>query len=198
MKLLNITAILISTALLSACGGGGGSTPVTTIKVTNTDGGKTDITGSWLTSNCFPGLVGVKPDYKFIETFSGTNTYGLVAKGYTTTDGTCSGTQTEEGRITGTFTIGSDLMANGWINGTTTLVAAPTAQDGSTLPATPSGTKLVITLATKTGSFASLTSPRTYMRVVDATMPANVAIYDLYNDGVNGPVADIAIKATRQ
>ena len=196
------TAALAATlSLLTACGADSTSTPTstppaTTIKVTDMSGGQTDITGVWVT-RCFANPAG---DFHYLEEFSGTNTYLLTENTYTTTDGSCGGTATTAGTVTGTFTLSTDVTATGWIDGSGASIAAPTAQNGtSTLPATPSATTLLTTVTTVSGTFAMpANNPMSVRRAVDVTNPANIALYDIYDDGVNGLVADISLKATKQ
>ncbi len=200
------TAALAATlSLLAACGADSTSTPdsapatttpATTIKVTDMSGGQTDITGVWATG-CFANLAG---DNSYLEEFSGTNTYVLTENVYATTDGSCGGTATTAGTQTGTFTISTDVTATGWDDGTGVSIAAPTAQDGTnTLPATPVATNLLTTITTASGSFTiPVNNPISVRRAVDASNPANIALYDVYDDGVNGFIADVSLKATKQ
>ena len=91
------TLIITTVALLlTACGGGSTSSDTantpTEVLVTNTDGGKTDITGTWL-GTCVPGIPGSFFDSVAVETFSG-NTHKVTINDYPSADGTCSGTAT--------------------------------------------------------------------------------------------------------
>ena len=188
------TAALAATlSLLTACGADSTST---TIKVTDMSGGQTDISGVWATG-CFARTTG---DHIWLESFSGTNAYLLTKVTYTTTDGSCGGTATTAGTEAGTFTISTDVTATGWIDGNGASIAAPTAQNGtSTLPATPTATTLNMTITAVTGSQTMpTTNPYDLQRAVDASDPANIALYDVWDDGVNGLVTDMSFKATKQ
>ena len=198
------TAALAATlSLLTACGADSTSTPdsapatttpATTIKVTDMSGGQTDITGVW-TSGCYALATG---DINFLEEFSGTSTYELTRKQYTTTDGSCGGTATAVGTEVGTFTISTDVTATGWVDSNDLSIAAPTAQNGtSTLPATPTATTLNMTITAATGTQTMPTqNPFNSYRAVDVTDSANITFYEL-NNSANGLVA-VSSKSTKQ
>ena len=170
------------------------STP-TTVDVVNMSGGTTDIAGTWLTA-CSQDLT-PGPDFTFAETFA-PNSYVLVEKNYSTTNGTCGGTATDAGSVTGTFTVPGTVTSTGWDDGGGTAVAAPIAQDGiTTLHATPTATVLTVSIVISTGVLATTATTRDVVRAVDASVANNIAIYDVYNNGT-AVIADASLKATRQ
>ena len=170
--------------LLTACGGGGTSSDGGTstggpLLVTNTAGGQTDITGIWLA--CFPGVPGVSFDTSHAEIFY-TDSRSLTVASHTSANGTCAGSGTGQSiPITyGQLVLQADITTAGWKDSTGTTVAPPLAQNGTTLPATPSATTLLITTNVLTGATATIA------RVVDATSPANIVMYDVTIDNING------------
>jgi len=196
----------IALSSLASCGGDSkgttsdGDTSATVINVTNTLGGKTDITGTWITA-CFAAGGAAGEDVTYLENFSGTR-YTLVETSYATSDGSCGGATTEGGKRTSTFSIlTTDAIATaGWIDGQQMLsVAAPVAQDGvTTLPVTPSATILAVTVVTSSGTLSTTSTTFKIQYVVDASVETDIALYVLYDDGINGWVADASEKSVRQ
>jgi len=202
---LSFGIAIMAMSSLTSCGGDDQNTPAvpttptTSINVTNTDGGTSDITGTWVTA-CFTAFGPAGLDGTNSETFNDSS-YTLIDTEYATSDGSCGGATTEIGRKTASFTIGLDVASTlGWEDATTgTAVAAPVAQDGiTTLPATPTATELLTTNVVSSGTFAGANTTGTVRRIVDASVATNMAIYDLYSPSTGNLVADTFYKATKQ
>ncbi|MCF6208729.1 MAG: hypothetical protein L3J61_05030, partial [Ghiorsea sp.] len=168
------------------------------ILVANMQGGTSDISGTWGTA-CLVAFSANGLDRKYKEVYSGSS-YTLIETEYATSDGTCGGAATEVGRVTASFTIGSNVTATqGWIDATGAAIATPIAQSGTTsLPNAPVATELLASNVVGTGTIAGANPTRTIRRAVDASVANNMATYDVYNPTGAGLTADTEFKATKQ
>lgn len=158
------------------------------ILVTNSSGGQSDITGTWVTK-CYPGDPATSTfDMQYMDAFSGSNTYTVTEYEYATTNGSCGGTGTERGAGSGTFTFDGDFAAAGWFDINGVAAPAPLNQAGTaSLSATPTGSQLTVTYTTATGTMApKLNLTDTFSPYVDETVASRPVFYYMMMSATTG------------
>ena len=139
--------------------------------------------GGKLTRPCATNAQNV--DYLVTEAIVGTS--GVRTKYlYTSSDGSCSGTETIESVSEVTFETGSVMAITGWVDLGGTLVVPPLAQDGSSLLVNESVTSLTITINSVIPADSTIPPgtevPAFY--VVDDTVAGAIVVYGIsdFND----------------
>ena len=184
-----IIVALGTISIIGSGGGGNGDDPPAAPLVLAVSGAEISLDGTWMRP-CESGG-GVDNDTGNTHVFSGASVI-ITEYSYTSTDGSCTGTETVDRVFDVTFSTGAVTAITGWVDFSGTTVSPPQAQDGSgALSNTESVTSLTYTVNSDTGGIPPGTQADKFF-VVDDTLTGTLVMYDKDDSGqvalIDGPL----------
>lgn len=196
LKMLSVVIVLLALGACSSGSSDGQLIPVASYDVLTESGVKMSLDGLWIRPCELGGQQG-DPDALTTHDFSGSSLI-VTSYSYTSSDGSCTGTQTTDSLIEATFTAGSVTAITGWVDFDGNLANPPLAQDGSgPLSNTESVTSLTFTVVSAVPADPELPPGKTVpmFYVVDDTIVDAPVMYGKSNFG---ETAEIDLPLTRQ